>query len=724
MATAVGIPTPPKSLPLDIVDLNLYRISNPDLAGLNDDQLLSHLETYGLAEGRLFSLYVDLPYYRENNSDQDTISDRDLLIDFQQDVIFQGRDPSPFFDFTYYLEHNQDVADAASQYALDSLVSDTLTGGSSSSGTGTLEEQILQSEYEFAFNHYMTNGLAEGRKASRFFDANYYRINNPDLVAAGLNNKQLFEHYLISGLDEGRRASPVFDPSYYLNTNRDLRAAGLSNRQAFEHYVTFGQTEGRRPSLFLDREAISSLVFPGSPSFFGDAQATTSTTGQTTGTTATDTTQTASAQVWDVSAGGTLTYSFVTTASAFLYPGEESGVGEVSDAIKNNVRQIMQKYDEILPFNIVEVPDRPPSEGQIRIMFSNGDGSNNFYAYAYQPPQESSGVSQQIAGDVHLSRDYETDPNEAFSSGPGSFGYEALIHEIGHALGLKHPYDYSNSTQSDANQQAVEVGPFLSAAKDNDTNTVMSYNFAGVGAKSPMAFDVRALQDLYGMSDFNSTDTTYTFDIGTFFDVKQSIWDAAGADTLDFAALPATDSYYFDMNEGGRNTTTSALNGATYTVTEQVGTQNSQPVYATKTYTTDIYATVIAFGTTIENLVGSQGNDAILGNPVANRIDGGAGADKITGAVGADTLTGGAGADIFAYSPGDGGLSQPAGDIITDFTPGEDAIGLGSGLAFKDILIEAAGADTALRLAGTGEYLATLIGIQAPTLTAADFTQI
>ncbi len=707
---------------LDIVDVNYYRLNNPDLAGLTDKQLLTHFDNYGLQEGRPFSPFFDFTFYRSTNSDIAGLSNRQLLLEFQTEGIYLGQDPSPFFDFSYYLEHNPDVAEAGLQFALNSLASDTLTGGSSSSGTVSQADQLLQSEREFAFNHYLNNGLAEGRKASRFFDPEYYRINNPDLVAVGLNNKQLFDHYLISGLQEGRRASLVFDPSYYLNTNRDLRAAGLSNRQAFEHYVTLGQNEGRRPSLFLDEEAIKSLIFPGSRSFFVDNPATTSTT--TTGTTSTDSTQTASVQVWDVPADGTLTYSFVTTASAFLYPGSESGVGEVSDAIKNNVRQIMQKYDEILPFNIVEVPDRPPSEGQIRIMFSNGYGSNNFYAYAYLPPQESSGVSQQIGGDVHLSRNYETNPNQAFASGPGSFGYETLIHEIGHALGLKHPYDYSNSTLSDANQQEVEVGPFLSPAKDNDTNTVMSYNFAGTGARSPMAFDIRALQNLYGVSDFNKTDTTYKFDIGTFFDVKQSIWDAAGNDTLDFSALPATDSYYFDMNEGGHNTTTSALNGATYTVPEQVGTQDGQPVYATRTYTTDIYATVIAFGTNIENLVGSQGNDAILGNPVANRIVGGAGADRITGALGADTLTGGAGADIFAYSPGDGGQTQPAGDIITDFTDGEDSIGLGSALTFADILIEAAGANTVIRLADTGEYLATLLGIQPQTFTAADFTQI
>jgi serralysin len=705
---SISLPPPEPEISLDIVDLNYYRINNPDLAGFTDEQLLTHFENHGLPEGRQFSPFFDIPFYRSTNSDLAVLTNRELLSEFQTEGIYLGLDPSPFFDFSYYLEHNPDVAEAGLQFALNSEDLNSLTAA----GVDLAEAQ-LQLERQFAFNHYLTNGLAEGRKASRFFDADYYRTNNPDLVAAGLNNKQLFDHYLIYGLQEGRRASLVFDPLYYLNTNRDLRAAGLSNRQAFEHYVTLGQFEGRRPSLFLDEEGIKSLIFPGSRSFFVDNPATTSTT--TDGTTATDTTQTAAVQVWDVQAGGTLTYSFVSTASAFLYPGEEAAVGEVSDAIKNNVRQIMQKYSEVLPFNLVEVPDRPPSEGQIRIMFSNGDGISDFYAYAYLPPQESSGVSQQIGGDVHLTRNYETNPNLAFSSGPGSYGYETLIHELGHALGLKHPNDYEGFILSDGQQTGTDVGPHLSFQKDNDTNTVMSYNFAGTGGRTPMAFDVRALQNLYGLNNFNSTDTIYKFDIGTFFDVKQSIWDAAGNDTLDFSALPATDSYYFDMNEGGRNTTNSALNGATY-----IGFNDPDA----RTYTTDIYSTVIAFGATIENLVGSQGNDAILGNPVANRIDGSAGNDKITGAVGADTLTGGAAADIFAYSPGDGGQTQASGDFITDFTPGVDSIGLGLGLKFQDILIEAAGADTAIRLAGTGEYLATLIGIQPQTITAADFTLI
>lgn len=242
MPTAVSLPPPPEQLPLDIVDLNFYRLSNPDLAGLNDAQILAHLENFGLAEGRLFSPVFDITYYRANNPSLATLSDRDLLIDFKKNEIAQGRDPSPLFDFTYYLEHNSDVANAASQFALNSLASDTLTGGSSSSGTVSQADQLLQSERKFAFNHYLTHGIAEGRKASRFFDPEYYRINNPDLVAAGLNNKQLFEHYLMYGLQEGRRASLVFDPSYYLNTNRDLKAAGFNNRQAFEHYVTLGQT--------------------------------------------------------------------------------------------------------------------------------------------------------------------------------------------------------------------------------------------------------------------------------------------------------------------------------------------------------------------------------------------------------------------------------------------------------------------------------------------------
>ncbi|MBW4682928.1 MAG: M10 family metallopeptidase C-terminal domain-containing protein [Microcoleus vaginatus WJT46-NPBG5] len=650
MPTAVLSPVEPQ-ITINIFDADFYRANYSDIADFSDEAAREHFEQHGLEEGRRFSPFFDVEFYRRTNEDLANLSNRALVVHFQDIGITEGRDPSPFFSYEYYQFANPDLVEAQ------------------------LDDQAL-------FEHYLENGVREGRVASTLFDPNYYRQNNPDLVEAGLNNRELLFHYANYGINEGRRASLVFDPQYYLNTNQDLATQNFNFRQAFEHYVQYGQNENRQPSIFFDAEAIGALILPD--------------------------------EKWDVPKGGTLTYSFVTTSSAFQYPGEEGAVGEVNDAIKNNVRKIMQEYDKVLPFNVVEVPDRPPNEGQIRIMFSDGEGEPNFYAYAYGP-------NEGIGGDLHLSRDFEGTP-EAFSAGPGSFGYETLVHELGHAFGLKHPNNYEesalNAPEEDAEGEEVEemdAGPYLSFPKDNNTNTVMSYNFAGAGASTPMAYDSRALQFIYGISDYNAGNTTYQFDSSTFLGLKQSIWDAGGNDTFNFSALPATESYFIDINPGGHNTTTSALNGATYVASSDPSRAN---------YPTDVFATTIAYAAMIENVVGSAGNDFIYGNEVGNTISGNEGADRLTGASGADNLTGGAGTDTFVFARGDGGLTAGAADTLIDFKDGEDLLGLSSGLAFNNILIEGAGADTFIRVAQDGEFLAKLTGISFETITSADFTLV
>lgn len=66
---------------------------------------------------------------------------------------------------------------------------------------------------------------------------------------------------------------------------------------------------------------------------------------------------------------------------------------------------------------------------------------------------------------------------------PGGQGYETLLHEIGHALGLGHPFDTIYA---------------LPASQDNTNNTVMSYTSAGADKSTFQSYDLLALEWIYG----------------------------------------------------------------------------------------------------------------------------------------------------------------------------------------------------------------------------------
>ncbi|TRV44538.1 MAG: calcium-binding protein [Microcystis panniformis Mp_GB_SS_20050300_S99D] len=76
----------------------------------------------------------------------------------------------------------------------------------------------------------------------------------------------------------------------------------------------------------------------------------------------------------------------------------------------------------------------------------------------------------------------------------------------------------------------------------------------------------------------------------------------------------------------------------------------------------------------IENLIGTAGNDTITGNTADNSLNGGAGNDTLDGGLGLDTLTGGTGNDFFR-------LDNVANrDLITDFSVADDTIILANSL--------------------------------------------
>jgi hypothetical protein len=103
--------------------------------------------------------------------------------------------------------------------------------------------------YPAARQHWLTYGIAEGRRASREFDAPFYLARHPDLVAAfgATNYGAALDHWLGYGINEGRRSAADFDIHAYLHRYPDLIAAfGDTNHgAALFHWLTYGAGEGR-----------------------------------------------------------------------------------------------------------------------------------------------------------------------------------------------------------------------------------------------------------------------------------------------------------------------------------------------------------------------------------------------------------------------------------------------------------------------------------------------
>ncbi|MBB5538122.1 M10 family metallopeptidase [Rhizobium giardinii] len=394
----------------------------------------------------------------------------------------------------------------------------------------------------------------------------------------------------------------------------------------------------------------------------------------------------------------TITYAFPTSASSYSYgPEKNVGFAAVSNAqINAALFTLEQSYGSaandgfsVEGFTNVSFASGDSSSANIRL--AQSDHSDIGTAYANMPWEDYA-----PAGDVWFGTEYDYRNPVA-----GSYAWHTVIHEIGHALGLKHGHETDGFGALPSAYDSLEYSAMTYRGYVGDTGDSYTYEEYGAPQTFMMA-DIAALQEMYG-ADYttNSGNTVYTWrptSGQTTVDgevaispgtnrILATIWDGDGNDTFDLTAY--SDNLKIDLRPGK----------ASLFSEDQVanlGTDADETIHFARG---NIFNALLHDGdirSLIENAKGGSGSDRIIGNQVGNslqgysgndtlngeggsdvligasgadRLSGGTGADRLYGGAGADDLIGGADADMFLFKlRTESTVSASGRDTIFDFS--------------------------------------------------------
>lgn len=374
---------------------------------------------------------------------------------------------------------------------------------------------------------------------------------------------------------------------------------------------------------------------------------------------------------------------------ALLSEAPEAGYADVgvvaapSPLLGAAVAAVIAEVERLTPLSLAQMTGRQAQTADLRVFSAAvlpvGGSLVSLGGYAFSPGDGAA------AGDVWLG------PDLVGVMAPGGYGYRTVLHEIGHALGLKHPH---------------ERGPFakLPPEMDNAEVSVMSaraYPGAAAGglgiepggyARSFMPYDIAALQHLYGANYDAPRNDRYRFDPGERV-LQFTIWDSGGHDVYDFGAY-GTD-LRIDLTPGASSATgqEAHLNWA------ETLSKDAWPIFAEGAIH-NAYLHEGDWRSGIEDAIGGSGDDTIVGNALRNRLEGRAGDDSLLGGDGRDVLHGAGGDDsLFGGTGGDtlvgaGGRDRLSGDAGRDRLDGGAGADLLDGAAGRDRLDGGDGADT------------------------------
>lgn len=318
-----------------------------------------------------------------------------------------------------------------------------------------------------------------------------------------------------------------------------------------------------------------------------------------------------------------------------------------------------------------------------------------------------------FSGDLDASGDVFM--NTLYQNADGTVNYGTLLHEIGHAIGLKHPTEVVDDGPGGVTHDQV-------LASDDPTKTIMAtVGDSGSGAVHLKTLDQQAATYLYGAA---GTGGVYTASASGTNSVSNWSWNAAtqtltqtavavgetirGTSVNDVITGSSGDDHLLGLsgnntiNGGagndwlydgpGTNLLTGGTGDDTYVISNSATTivenanEGNDTVLATVSYTLSAnIENLYLYGSGLTGKGNDQG-DSIHGDGTnATHLIGGAGNDYIVGGAGNDTIAGGGGVDLLW---GNGGANTfvftaasdaPTGGNLTtigDFVSGQDKIDL------------------------------------------------
>ncbi len=369
-----------------------------------------------------------------------------------------------------------------------------------------------------------------------------------------------------------------------------------------------------------------------------------------------------------------ISYSFETTITALGADGRFNGESQayidsfrpLSAAQQTTARGAFQAWDAASGVTFLEVP---AGLGDIKVGIFNFDLGG---------PYSSAQAAAYGGGGILIVSDKITQPST-----------QLFLHEIGHNLGFKHPFEGTYT---------------LDPSIDNYATTVLSYTSGGTSGATLGTLDLDAVSYLYGTASedgqqvlswsWNAATATLSqtgFDAGGKIRGVGGNNDIRGGPGADDITLPGGGTNVVDSGAGrdtirvsgyglpgGSNTISSGddddqINLPTtgrFVINGGAGRDSVQFTSSYAVATTFALADALTTGNSLSNvesvtITGSTLGDRLTGGPTATTLFGLGGDDILTGGAGNDFLDGGGGRDRLT---GGGGDDQLYLDIAGELT--------------------------------------------------------